>query len=584
MPHDAASSIRAALTPELLRKRAGAVTYGRGEAYAADGRVVAVEVTMRGLVGIVEGSEPYDVEVVVEDGLTQGTCDCPVGQGGRFCKHQVALALRWTRDPSDEPGRSASRPVSMGELRQYLEGVEQSRLVELLMAQAERDDALLRRLLQMTAAADANVDGRAVRRVIDQAVRTIDHVPYREAWDYVRGIMDAVELIDGVRQAGDPLAAISLAEHALRRVASAIGDVDDSDGGMSEVLARLGEIHLAACEAARPDPVALATTLFEWELDDEWGVFAGAAERYQDVLGDEGLRAYRAAAAAVWARVPRIGPGGRGIGVDADLSIRRIMETLERMSGDVDALIAVMAHDLSFPYEYLRIAEVCAAVGRPDEALDWAERGIADFPGRADGRLRAFLIAEYVRRGRHEDAVGQAWATFAEAPSHPNYQVLRDLVVLGGGDPSAWRDKAVERIRRQVLEYRATHPTAQRARWYFGPTGTVAVQILLDEGDVEAAWDIARELGCGRHEWLDLARRREEAHPDDSVAVYQREAETSIETKRNEGYADGVALMERVQATLERDGRREEWRTYLWDVRARHGRKRNLIKLLDRLR
>ncbi len=31
--------------------------------------------------------------------------------------------------------------------------------------------------------------------------------------------------------------------------------VDDSDGEMGGVLGRLQEVHLAACEAARPDPV-----------------------------------------------------------------------------------------------------------------------------------------------------------------------------------------------------------------------------------------------------------------------------------------------------------------------------------------
>lgn len=140
-----------------------------------------------------------------------------------------------------------------------------------------------------------------------------------------------------------------------------------------------------------------------------------------------------------------------------------------------------------------------------------------------------------------------------------------------------WDDALLRRLR--------TMAAAAGAKvWYFGPTGAVAVQILVGEGEVEAAWDVARELDCGRHEWLDLARRREEGHPNGSIAVCQREVEASIATKRSDGYADGVALMERVRTILEREGRRDEWRTYLRDVRARHGRKRNLVKLLDRLR
>lgn len=586
MPQNVVAALRSALTPASLRKRAGAVTYERGEAYAASGRVVSLDLTARGLTGIVEGSEPYDVALIVEGDEVGGACDCPQGEDGWFCKHQVALALAWLDEPSGTVGRRPSAPVSTDELRRYLEGVEQSRLVDLLLGQADRDDMLLRRLRMMAAAGDAGTDHGSVRRAIDEAVRTNDFVPYREAWGYVAGLSDAVELIDDVLEAGDPAAAIELAEHGLRRVESAIEDVDDSDGGIGEVLARLEEIHLAACEAARPDPTALAMTLFRWELEDEWGVFSGAVERYRGVLGDVGLQAYRAAAEAVWAKVPRIGPGERGIGIDPDLSIKRIMETFARMDGDVDALIEVMAHDLAHPHEYLRIAEVCVGAERPDSALDWAERGLADFPGRADERLRDFLIAEYVRRGRHDDALAQAWAAFTESPSHVNYQRLRGLVLQRGtrDDLSIWRDRAVEHIRQRVIVSRATQEAGRPSIRNWGPSGSAAVRILLGEDEVDAAWKVAQELDCGRHEWLDLALRREDDHPDESIAIYQREAEAAIETKRNEGYAAAVELMQRVQAVLEPLGRREDWHAYLWDVRARHGRKRNLVKLLERLR
>lgn len=43
--------------------------------------------------------------------------------------------------------------------------------------------------------------------------------------------------------------------------------VDDSDGAMGGLLERVQELHLAACEVARPDPVNLATRLFAWSSE-----------------------------------------------------------------------------------------------------------------------------------------------------------------------------------------------------------------------------------------------------------------------------------------------------------------------------
>ena len=91
------------------------------------------------------------------------------------------------------------------------------------------------------------------------------------------------------------------------------------------------------------------------------------------------------------------------------------METLARESGDVDAVAAVKARDLSHAYAYLQIAELHNEAGRQDAALDWAERGVKAFPDRTDSRLREFLANEYHRRQRHEEAMALIGADFADA-------------------------------------------------------------------------------------------------------------------------------------------------------------------------
>jgi hypothetical protein len=81
------------------------------------------------------------------------------------------------------------------------------------------------------------------------------------------------------------------------------------------------------------------------------------------------------------------------------------MEALARATGDVDELVAIKSRDLSVAYHFLEIAQVCLDVGRDDEALDWAERGVRAFPIATDARLREFLADLYHRRSRHDDAM-----------------------------------------------------------------------------------------------------------------------------------------------------------------------------------
>jgi len=94
--------------------------------------------------------------------------------------------------------------------------------------------------------------------MIRNAFDTPDFVSYREAYRYIRGIDDMVdsieELLDGPH-AGD---VAELAEYGLQQAAGAVQYMDDSDGGMGDVMYRLQELHLKSCEKAKQNPAKLA--------------------------------------------------------------------------------------------------------------------------------------------------------------------------------------------------------------------------------------------------------------------------------------------------------------------------------------
>src|SRR5690606_33231883 len=105
--------------------------------------------------------------------------------------------------------------------------------------------------------------------------------------------------------------------------------------------------------------------------------------------------------------------------------LTNIMEALARTTGDLDAVVAIKAKNLSHAYAFLQIAELYGDARRHDDALAWAERGLKAFPKNTDSRLLEFLATEYHRRGRHDEAIALGWRQFDERPSLETYRVLK---------------------------------------------------------------------------------------------------------------------------------------------------------------
>lgn len=564
-----------------LRRMAGERSFQRGEAYFAGGQVVSLTEHEGTVTAKVEGTRAYRVKLWPEDGEPGFSCTCPVGQDGAFCKHCVAVGLAWLQQADP---KAAGPAVTMDDVRAYLAARDKSALVDLLMEQAMDDDRLRQRLFLQAAVTGAEgPDVATYRRVIDEAVKAGDFVDYHDAYDYASGIEDAVDAIEGLLDTGHAAEVIELAEYALEAVEEAIGYVDDSDGNMGGILARLQDIHLKACRKARPDPEALARRLFHWELTTDWDTFGGAAETYADILGPKGLDVYRELVEAEWAGVPFLGPGqndpekyGRRF------RITRIMETLARRTGDVEAIVAIRQRDLSSAYDYLRIAETYREAGKHDRALEWAARGVETFPERTDSRLREFLIEEYYRLGRHDDAMELVWAAFTELPGLDRYRDLKNHADRID-QWSAWRSRALEFIRQAVAEAkRAT----QRNRWAWSRPSdhSELVRIFLWEGDVEAAWQEASEGGCSDQLWLQLADQRAQDHPEDALPIYQRRVEPTLERKNNDAYSEAVELLKKIRRLMLRLDRQAEFERYLEAVRKAHKPKRNFMKLLNAVR
>ncbi|MYT23046.1 hypothetical protein GTW69_22620 [Streptomyces sp. SID7760] len=545
-----------------LRRLAGARSFERGLEYLSC--VSALEIGERTITATVDGTDVYGVELTEhENGLT-GWCDCPHGQEGNFCKHCVAVGLAVLQQAESVPKHRAAAASRGRQLTTWLETRTRDELLSLVREQIAADRDLRRRLeLRASAAGD---DPGAVRERILALLDTRPFarygcVEYADARAYGLQAAEAVSVLRTLTETGRATEAVGLSRSAIEALARTYGEIDDSDGVVGDVADGLAAAHLEACLVAHPDPAQTADWLVDHLLSDLSDATGILLPEYADVLKAAGLsRAHERAAAAL-----RQNP--------EDWAAKDLMDQLLRMEGSVDALIALHAADLApSGATHLLIAQELERAGRPAEALDWAERGLREAePGHGpDPRLVDFACERHIRAGRPADVVRIRREVLLRRRSLTAYQQLRTAARAVGGWEETERTRALDALRADA-----------RPRKGLRRPGSALVDALLDDGDLDAAWDAAGEGHADDAQWLILADRTRNDRPADALAVYLRLIGPLLTRTGDATYERLTELLLSARACHRALDTEDEFATYMTTLRTAQKRKRNLTALLD---
>ena len=544
-----------------LRKRAGDKVFARGEEYHRDGLVEILSVERDRVLAQVAGSDDYRTVLKGRGKKIGGECSCPAFRDWGFCKHMVATALV-ANETADE-GRK-KEPSVLDRIRAHLKQQGVDALVEMVVELAEGDTVLLRKL-DIAAAASAHGDGKSLekqlRRAIDGATRTRRFVDYDEAEEWADNVSAALDAVAKLADGPHAALAMRLALHAIDRIEDAIESMDDSDGHGDALFEQAGDIHLAACQSANPDPVELARELVPRELYGKFDTFYRAVAGYADVLGEAGLAEYRRLATEAWNELP---PPARKRGdVETPVRLVSILDFFAERDGDVEARIALRARDLSSPEAYVRLARFCLEQGRPDEALRHAEEGLWMFEdGSPNSELVLFVVERLAKAGRKDEAAVHLAKMFQKAPSLELYQRIRKVAGKAAGE--------------QAQAYLAAKAAADRTM-----DGDIAsailIRILTDEKKYDAAWKALHDRPRrGERLAFALAEASEKTHPEEALAVYARQVEYHIGAGSTSGYETACRLIGRMAGL--RDV--ESQKAYVLALKVRHQRKYKFITLL----
>jgi hypothetical protein len=264
-------SLRLIVGDEVLGQAAGLVDGGLVADVRLDGLLVFA--TVAGM----------PVSVRVQDDVLAWKCPCP---DDAPCVHAVAAALAWVRTGAD-----AETP----DLLTVLEGQSTSWLAMRLAAIADGNAELTRLLL--TDAVDPEMPGALaeLRTELESELDAHEDEAAGEAEnDYGEWYPDFEGVEALIEEAGAyledaPSELRELTDYVITRIERLLDYENCYGSGPSDALEMAHELHLGACRAAPPDPVALADRLVSARLSSGWDIFVDGPAKYADVLGPAGL-------------------------------------------------------------------------------------------------------------------------------------------------------------------------------------------------------------------------------------------------------------------------------------------------------
>lgn len=434
------------------------------------------------------------------------------------------------------------------DVRDLLERLAVDQLRELVGWAADWHEDVERRVRLM--AARSSGDLRQLRAEVDAGLRTRRFLGYREAVVWARAARPIVTEMEAAVEAAPSRELVELLERGVSHLVKVLQTrADDSSGLVGDLVRDLLDLHARACDAGVADPIALARWMIRFRFVDQ-DFFEPDPVRFRAALGERGLAEYRSLLAAQ---------------DDQDgFAARYARERLAVLDGDSEAIISLLGGDLSRPHQFIEIAKAMAELGRDDEVVKWARRGIEQTSGWQTDQLYDLACGAHERRGEPVEVLALRRSQHERFPTSSTYRQLRSAAEM----VQAWpveRDGA-----RRALRERNT---------------AGLIDALLDDGEDDLAWQAATAIEAsdlGDRAWLRLAEARQKTDPAGALAVYWRLVDSSLETADRRAYASAVRLLKRAREAAAAADRSGEFEARLVALREQHRRRPALISMLDK--
>ena len=371
---------------------------------------------------------------------------------------------------------------------------------------------------------------------------------------------------------------------------------------LDEQFTTLAELHCQAALIVKPEPIALAEKLFNYQIECDRQWFDDILTNYQQALGVQGCAHYTKLVEQAWqhylnTRKPNENTSSESkvlpnqellaafgkvfstkniVCYDKNHTLQAMMEELAESENNMDKLVSIKSQTLNYAGDYLAIAKCYEQANLPEQAIAWAEQGFYRFYRDTDGSLRDYLIAHYLKTKQQAKAICLAWLAFEERPSLAKYQTLKE-VSSQFDDWLGQRQRALALIEHQVKQPKKTV-------WHSVSTYVdLLIDIALWENDLELAMAYSQKGEFSKAMGIKLADAVSQYAPSFALALYKKHVNQLVPQTNNQAYEEAFKLVLKVGNILKQQKQTLAFSDYVAELSVNYKLKRNFMAMLKKI-
>ena len=391
-------------------------------------------------------------------------------------------------------------------------------------------------------------------------------IPDRECFSFVSGLEEvAAEIAELIGT--DSARAATLYEAFLAGCYEKAEEYHDSSGYLGQFVAGLIRGWIKARQASGADSDETAARLLAWMDNDPYALCYEVEKDAAKAFNKAGLAAFerRIRARFEAASTGKARPGEPPTHEKQYLRRRwsGMLRTIYLAQKNSAAYLSHATQTGITAQDCHALAAMLLARRKPEEALAWAERGIALDKESPNGRTPAGcdltrLYRELLTRlGRGNEAIEAAWADFRKGPGKYSYDELMKFVPRTGR--AAWHKKAMDAAKgddlRSLIElFIETRETKRLAELVRGATDEALEKV-------------------SHYSTEPAAEKLEKAHPDLSARLWRAQGMRIVSAAKSKYYDAALSNFERARLCYERAGLAAEWADAVRQIRVNHRRK-----------
>jgi len=417
----------------------------------------------------------------------------------------------------------------------------------------------------------------AIDQALEYALRLGDFIDYGAAWSFITELEEVSEQVEQLLPE-ESERAIKLYETFIAGCYEKADEIDDSSGNLGMFVEKLFCGWIKARQAAHVDGEKTAEKLLGWMDKDDYGFCYHLEREAVKVLNRDGLSHFTSQVRKRFDAARRPSKASnKEEQTPRDTSYRQsywgeILKTCYATQRSLAAYVAFCEETELLPVDCEIIAGMLQARRKPEQALEWVERGLDLEKRHSRSEGASYKLDEMKRKllvklGHSDQALASAWTEFEEFPSQLAYDQLMKYVPKS--ERAAWHNKAMNASEQADLNF--------------------VIELWLATKEIDR---LIRRLQHSTHHELDslshyamepAAKKLARAHPQAAAKVYRALGMRILNSRKSRYYDVALSHFAQARRCYEKAGDEQSWDKLVEEILQKHRRKSAFMPGFEKL-